>query len=83
MLETTATPAKNVQVIVFFERQKAPETASLLDDLPQFPGCLLSVERADVADIDQEMLAAIDFELMDDRFSGNDGRINQGVVIRG
>ena len=65
MLEASACPAKDVQEEISLERKKTPEAAVFLDQLFELARRWLAVPAPELADIDQQVLAAVDLEFMD------------------
>lgn len=76
MLEPPTAHAKDVEKIISLEWKKTPETASFPHDLFQVMCGSPTVPLPGLANVDQEMPAAIDLELMNRRISGDDRRIH-------
>ncbi len=83
MLQPAAAGAEHVEEDVSPERQETPEATRLADHLLQIARRELAVPLADLAGIREDVLTAIDRELVDRQVSGDDRRIDQRVIVLG
>ena len=83
VLEASASLAKDVEEEISLEREEAPETTVLPHKFLELLRSLLAIPRSKLADINEQVLAAVDVEFMHRRVAGDDRRVDQRVIVIG
>src|SRR6185503_21268207 len=81
VLEPAASRPEHVQEQVALEGKEAPERAYLANEALQVPRGARGVPGTTLAGVDQEVTAAVHFELVDVEVAGHDRRIDEGVEV--